>query len=82
MLGIVASYHCMQFQRKLMNQARENGKKLVFGPYFDPLAQILAPKSFFKWNLPVLDVRHSCKLSLYANLRKTNEPSLKKRSKT
>ena len=46
MLGIVTSYHCMQFQRKLMNQAWENGKKLVFGPYFDPLAQILAPKSF------------------------------------
>ena len=22
-------------------------KKLVFGPYFDPLAQILAPKKFF-----------------------------------
>ena len=27
MLDIVASYHCMQFQGKLMNQTWENGKK-------------------------------------------------------
>ena len=37
MLYIVVSYHCMQFQGKLMKQTWENGKKPSFGP---TLAQI------------------------------------------
>ena len=42
---IVASYHCMQFQEKLMNQTWEDGKKpLVLGPM---LAQIWDKKIFF-----------------------------------
>ena len=46
--NIVASYHCMQFQGKLMNQTWEQGKKnLVSGPILDPLAQIWALKIFF-----------------------------------
>ena len=36
MLGIVASYHCMQFQAKLMNQTWENDKKSSFGANFGP----------------------------------------------
>ena len=32
MLGIVASYHCMQFQGKHVIQTQENGKKPHFGP--------------------------------------------------
>ena len=32
MLDIIASYHCMKFQGKLMIQTQENGKKLDFGP--------------------------------------------------
>ena len=32
MLDIVASYHCMQFQGKLMIQTQENGKKPHFRP--------------------------------------------------
>ena len=28
---IVASYHCMQFQRKLINKTSENGEKHHFG---------------------------------------------------
>ena len=32
MLDIVASYLCMQFQGKLMNQNWENSKKPSFGP--------------------------------------------------
>ena len=40
MLDIVASYHCLQAQGKLMHQTWENGKKnLVLGPV---LAQIRA----------------------------------------
>ena len=42
MLDIVASYHCLQFQGRLMNQTRENGKKPSFGTSFGP------PKKFFQ----------------------------------
>ena len=38
-LEIVASYHYMQFQGKLMNQTRENDKNLVFGTILAPLTQ-------------------------------------------
>ena len=30
MIDIVASYHCMQFQRKVMTRTPENGKKTSF----------------------------------------------------
>ena len=44
MLYIIVSYHCMQFERKLMNQTWENGKKnLVSGPI---LTQIWASEIF------------------------------------
>ena len=33
---------------------------------------------FFLWILPLLEIGHCCKLSLYAISRKTNEPNLKK----
>ena len=33
---IVGSYHCMQFQGKIMNQTWENSKKPSFGPEFGP----------------------------------------------
>ena len=35
MVYIVASYHCMQFQGKLINQTWKKGKKPSFGPDFD-----------------------------------------------
>ena len=31
MLHIVASYHCVQFQGKLMIQTQENGENLILG---------------------------------------------------
>ena len=43
MLDIAASYHCMQFQGKLMNQTWENGKKLGFWTNFGPFG----PKQIF-----------------------------------
>ena len=80
MLDIVASYCCKQFQGKLTNQTWENSKKPSSKPDFGLfLAQILSPK-FFLWVLPLLDVIHSCKISLYAILGKTNEPKLRKSS--
>ena len=50
MLYIVQSYHCMQFQQKLMNQTLENGnnKKTNFGPDFVPFGPTLSPKYFFR----------------------------------
>ena len=47
MLEIVASYHCMQFQGKLMNQTWENGKKPSFETNFCPFGPNLDPKNFF-----------------------------------
>ena len=49
MLDIVASYHCIQFQRKLMNQTWENSQKHGFGPDFGPNlgGQIFFQKSVF-----------------------------------
>ena len=47
MLDIVASYHCIKFQGKLMNQTWENGKKTSFGPDFGPFGLNLGPKNFF-----------------------------------
>ena len=46
-IDIVASYHCMQFQGKLMNQTCENGKKPSFETNFCPFGPILDPKTFF-----------------------------------
>ena len=40
MLDLVASYHCMQLQGKLMNQTLENDKTLALGPILAPLNQI------------------------------------------
>ena len=75
MLRIVASCHCMQFKEKLMNQTWENDKKkLVLGPILSPLTQTWALKISL-WILSLLDVIHCCKLSLYAILRKTNQPN-------
>ena len=62
MLDIIASYHCMNFQEKLMNQTWENGKKPSFGQIWALLAQIWAP-NFLSWILLLPYVRHYCKLS-------------------
>ena len=47
MLDIIASYHCMNFQEKLMNQTWENGKKPSFGTDFGPFGPNLGTKIFF-----------------------------------
>ena len=53
MLDIVASYHCIQFQGKLINQ--ENGKKPSFRPDFGAFGPNLVPKHF-SWILPLPNV--------------------------
>ena len=53
-------------------------KKTNFGPDFSPFWPKFGPQKFFSWVLPLLDVIHCCKLSLYAISRKSNEPNLRK----
>ena len=79
MLDIDVNYHFMQFQRKLMNLFLENGKKPSFSPDFGAFLPKFGPQKFFLWVLPLLDVIHCCKLSLYAISRIT--PNLRKRQK-
>ena len=77
--------HCCKLSQhaisKLMNQTWKNGKKTIFRHDFVPFDPNLSPKPFFI-DLPLLEVRHYCKLSLYAISRKTNEPNLRKWQKT
>ena len=47
MLEIVASYHCMLFQEKLMNQTWKNGKKTNFGPDFGLLLPKFGHQKYF-----------------------------------
>ena len=45
MLQVVASYHCMQFQGKLMNKLEKMAKNLILGPI---LAPSLGPQNFIR----------------------------------
>ena len=54
-----------------MNQTCENGKKPNFVPDFGPFWPKFGPQKYLLWDLSLLDVRHCCKLSLYAISRKT-----------
>ena len=60
-----------------MNITCENGKKTKtnFGLDFGPFGPNLGLKNVFLWVLPLLDVRHCHKLSLYAILGKTHNPN-------
>ena len=71
MWRIVGSYHCMQFQEKLMNQTWENGKKPSFGPNFG------LPIFFFK-NLASSVTSCYGQLSSCIISEKTNDPILRK----
>ena len=45
-------------------------KNLILGSILARLTEILVPKGFL-WVLSLLDVKHCCKVSLYASERKT-----------
>ena len=82
MLGIFASYHFMQFQKKTNERNfRKWQKNLVSGPILTPWRKF-GTQNFFSWILLLLHVRHCCKLSFYAISRKPNEPNLTKQQKT
>ena len=60
MLQIVASYHCMQFQGKLMIQTQGNDEKPHFGPDLGSLGQNLGRDYFFFYkNLASLVTRYN-----------------------
>ena len=56
-------------------------KNLTWGLILARLAQILAP-DIFSWFLPLLDIRHCRKLSLYTISRKMFNPNSRKWGKT
>ena len=82
MLEIVASYHCMQFQQKLMIQTQENGGKLHFEPDLGPLGLVKFALRiyFFFGNLASSVTRYHGQLSSCAISEKTNDPILRKLS--
>ena len=79
MLDIVTSYHCTQFQGKLMIQTKENGEKPHFGPDFVLLDLNSDRENIFSkmWLRQSLDIMVS-----YHHIisEKTNDPILRKLS--
>ena len=67
MLGIVTSYHNIQFHGKLMIQTQENGKKLRSGPDLGLLEPNSGRKSFFFliWLPQSLDIKVSYQHAKY-----------------
>ena len=82
MLDIIANYHYMQFQGKLMNQTWENSKKnLVLGLILAYLAKIWATNFFFSQkNLAPSVPRYYGQLSSCTISEKTDNPILRKLS--
>ena len=77
MLDIGRSYHCIQFQRKLMIQTQENGEKPHFGPNFGWLGSNSGRQFFFK-NLASSVTRYHGQLSSCTIIEKTDDPILRK----
>ena len=80
MLWIFASYHCMQFQEKLMNQTRGNGQKPTFRPEFWHFWPKIGLLIFPPRNLTPSLTRYYGQLSSCTILEKTNDPILIKLS--
>ena len=77
MLDIVATYHRMQFQGKLMSQTWENGKKSSIEPDYGPFGPNACHQNFFQ-NLASPDTRHHGQLSLCLISDKTNDRIFRK----
>ena len=77
MLYIVASYHCMQSQGKLMNQTWENSKKPSSGRDFGLFAPNLGCQIFFLKNLALSVTKYHGQLSSCTISEKTIDPILR-----
>ena len=53
-----------------------SGNSKIFGSNFGLFWPKFCPPIFFSWFLPLLDVIHCYKLSLYATKRKNNKTNL------
>ena len=80
MLDIVVSYHCIQFQEKLMIQTQENCGKPHFGPDLDPLGPNSGRKIFFSKKMASSVTIYHSQLSSCTISEKTNDPILRKLS--
>ena len=79
MLNIVASYHCRQFEGKLMIQTREKGENLILDQIQALWAHIWAAKIFFqKTGLVIHQISWSA--IIMHNIKKTNDQILRKLS--
>ena len=82
-LPLLYIIHCCKLplyaiSRKTNEPNLRKWQKTQFQAWFSPLWPKFGPKKIFSWILLVLDVRHCCKLSLYAISRKTDERNLRK----
>ena len=77
MLNIVASYHCRQFEGKLMIQTREKGEKPHFRPNLGPLGPHLGCQKFFQETGFVIH-QISWSAIIMHNIKKTNDQILRK----
>ena len=81
MLQIVASYHCMQFQGKLMIQTQGNDEKPHFGPDLGSLGLNSGRDYFFftkiwlRWSLDIMISYHHVQYQ-----KETDDPILRKLS--
>ena len=75
------SMYAISRKTKVQN-LRKWQKKLIPGLILARLVQIWVPNIFFHGLLPLLYVRHCCKLSLYAISKKTNDPNSRKLRRT
>ena len=79
MLNIVASYHCRQFEGKLMIQTREKGENLILDLIQALWAHIWAAKIFFQKTGFVIH-QISWSAIIMHNIKKTNDQILRKLS--
>ena len=79
MLAIIASYHCMTFQGKLINQTCENAIKPSFWPEFGPFGPN-SRRQYFSKNLASSVPRYHGQLLSCTISEKTNNPILRKLS--
>ena len=82
--ALLAVSHCPRLQSWAILGKTNGGtlrkwqKNPNFGSNLGPFSPKLGSKYFCSWILPMLYVRHCCKLSLHAISRKINEPNLRK----
>ena len=86
-LPLLDVIHCCklslyEISRKTNEPNLRKWQKTSFWTWLWPLCWKFGSRNFFSWVLPLLNVRHCCKLSLHAISKKTNELNVRKLQKT